>query len=193
MFTLRFLCALTLAILFSAAAVAQVGKPFPEIEGSVLSNDRQISLPGNAKGKVTIIGVAYSKKSDENLQAWYEPMYYRFVNPPTNEGSDVLGGVDYPANVNLYFVGMVRGIAKAASGKIEKKMREDIDSRFHGNIMVYDGGSVKDYIDQLNMDSKSDPYFFVIDADGEIVYATSGRYSKRKMQEIVSKVDEELW
>lgn len=189
----RFAFMLVLLCGTSLMTFAQVGQKFPEVEGKLLSGKEAITLPEAASGKVTIIGVAYSKKSDDDLNKWYKPMYYQFVSPPKTEGPDILGGIDYPEKVNLYFVGMIKGVAKAASGKIINKMQKNIDEKFHDNIVVYDGGGVKDYINELDMGEKSEPYFFLLDADGKIVHATHGAYSEKKMQQIVSKVDDMLW
>ena len=41
----------------------------------------------------------------------------------------------------------------------------------------------------LNFDGKDVPYFYVLDPDGYIVYATSGRYTEGKMQEIIDVLD----
>jgi len=36
----------------------------------------------------------------------------------------------------------------------------------------------------LNMKDKNSPYFFVLDENGKILYATSGSFSEKKMEDI---------
>jgi hypothetical protein len=171
-------------LIFPLFCFAQKGKIFPVVEGETLTN-KNISVPVSTKGKYTLVGVAYSKKSDDLLKGWYSPMYNTFVSPPT---SSMFPQDDY--DVHMYFVALMKGIYKVADKGITNKMKEGIDKRFHDNILVYQG-KIKDYKKELNLGEKDVPYFFVLDKKGKIVYHTSGAYSDKKMFNIQSAIETE--
>jgi predicted transcriptional regulator len=43
---------------------------------------------------------------------------------------------------------------------------------------------LKTYKEALDFEKKDIPYFFVLDKDGKIVYATSGKYTSAKLDEV---------
>jgi hypothetical protein len=167
------------------AVKAQLNEPFPYLEGETLTNESLI-LPKDVSGKYSLLGLAFSKRSEKDLKSWYRPTYQTFIYKP--ESPSLFGG-NY--DVNTYFIPMFSGVKKAAYGKAMKEMKEKVDPKLHANILFYKG-SLKDYKDQLNFDRKDVPYFFVLDPEGKIVYATYGRYTSTKMQEIVDAVEEAL-
>ncbi|MCS7004149.1 MAG: hypothetical protein NZM38_02350 [Cytophagales bacterium] len=171
--------------LFSQSVWGQIGLLFPEIEGITLK-EKKMSIPSSTKGKVTLVGIAYSKKSDELLKEWHNPMYETFINPPKS----VLVPTD-EYDVHMYFIGMLRGLADVVSDKIIKDMKVKIDSKLHSNVLVYEG-SIKEYKELLKLGEKELPYFFVLDKNGKIVYTTSGAYSDAKMDDIVEVVEKFL-
>lgn len=176
----------TLVLILLIASVvslkAQKGKQFTEIEGETLTG-KSMTFPASVKGKVTLVGMAYSKKSDENLKTWMNPIYNNFINPPK---SAFLPTFEY--DVNIYFIGMIKGFAKAAAGKIEKEMEKGIDKKLHPNVFLYKG-SIKEYKQELDLGKKDVPYFFVLDQNGKIIYNTSGNYSEKKLEEIRAILD----
>ncbi len=170
-------------ILFVSFSVhAQVGSMFPDIELERLSDDKKIKLPLAAKGKITLVGVAYSKKSDELLKPWFEPVYKTFVEPDKG-----LFTLEY--DVNIYFIGMIKGVAQIAGEKIEREMREGIDKKLQPYVHLYKG-AIGQYKDALKLGQKDLPYFFVLDEKGKIIYATSGAYSEDKLEEVIDKMPE---
>jgi hypothetical protein len=50
-------------------------------------------------------------------------------------------------------------------------------------ILFYKG-ELKPYKDALDFEKKDTPYFFVLDKDGKIIYATSGKFTTPKMDEV---------
>lgn len=171
-----------LILIISQSVFAQT--PFPQMEGQLLT-DKKLNLPENVKGKKTLIGLAYSKKSDEDLRGWFSPAYTTFISPPKNS----LFPVDH-YDVNIYFVAMLRGVAGAASGKITQKMQEGIDAKLYPYVMIFEGG-ISEYKDVLNFGDKDKPYFYILDEEGNIIHATSGEFTDEKMEEITNMLDEE--
>lgn len=177
---------LTLALIFSFISVAQVGDSFPKMESESLSNEL-ISLPYDLKGKFSIIGLAYTKASEADLKTWFEPAYNQFIYKPEKPS---IFHISY--DVHCFFVPMFTGAKRPAYQKVMKKLQKTIDKRLLPHVLFYQG-PIKEYKQALSFNKGRDvPYFFVIDPDGKIVYATSGKYTTNKMQEIVEAVDDAL-
>lgn len=167
-------------LLISAAYVvtAQVtGKTFPDMTAETV-DDKKIELPQSVKGKFTLLGLAYSKKSEDELNTWFQPVFEKFVQKQK-------GGLfeDFAYDVNVYFVPMFTGINAAATGTAKKKAIKNVDPNLLPYILFYKG-ELKPYKESLDFEKKDIPYFFVLDKEGKIIYATSGKFSKDKMEEI---------
>lgn len=167
----------TLFIFIAAGAHAQVvGKPFPVMETENLS-DQRVVLPEAVRGKYSLLGLAYSKKSEDELNSWFQPVFEKFIQK--NKG--LFEGFGY--DVHVYFIPMFTGVNAAATGTAKKKALQNIDPQLHPYILFYKG-ELKPYKDALDFEKRDVPYFFVLDADGVIRYATTGKYSPAKMDAI---------
>ncbi|MEQ9304853.1 MAG: hypothetical protein RJQ14_13175, partial [Marinoscillum sp.] len=158
---------ISLCILSSTASDAQVGNQFPSMEAETLTNEF-VDLPQDIGGKYSLIGLAYSKKAEDYLKGWFEPVYNQFIYKNPNPGP-----FDFSFDVNTYFVPMFTGAKRPAYKKVMDKLKKTIDKRLQPNILFYKG-TLKEYKDALNFDGKDDPYFYVLDPEGKIVYATTG-------------------
>ncbi len=156
---------------------AQEDQPFPILEGETLDN-KEVKIPTDTGDKFTLIGMAYSKKSESDLQTWFSPIYQKFIHKPKNPG---IFHVVY--DVNVYFVPMFTGVKKAAYGKVMKKMKSQTDPRLVPHVMFYKG-ELQKYKEALDFQAKDVPYFFVVDTSGKIVFATSGAFSDDKLDQI---------
>lgn len=166
-----------------SASHAQVGKQFPAMEGESLTN-KMVNIPADLEGKYSIIGLAYSKKSEDALKTWFEPAYYQFIHKP-DKPSLFAGNYD----VNVYFVPMFTGAKRPAYKAVMKKVRKSIDEKLLPYVLFYKG-ELKKYKKELNFKGKDVPYFFIIDGDGKIIHTTSGRYTDAKMSEITDYVED---
>ncbi|SDJ94173.1 ATP10 protein [Catalinimonas alkaloidigena] len=173
----------TLLCLAALLTQAQTGQPFPEVSGTTLTG-KSMTVPKDTQGKYTLLGLAYSKKSQDDLETWFQPVYSTFLD----KNRSMWEVSSY--NVNIYFIPMISGIKEAASGKIEKRLKKELDPALQPHVLFYTG-SIKEYKDALNLGKKDEPYFFVLDADGKVVYATQGAYSDKKMEEVESYLEEE--
>jgi hypothetical protein len=174
-----------LCLLMGMAAQAQVGQQFPELKGETVSG-KTMRLPQDVKGKYTLLGLAFSKKSDEALQTWFQPTYDRFMVDKESAGLFA----DFVYDVNVYFVPMFTGANKAAAGPARKSMLKNVDAYLHPHVLFYIG-ELDTYRDQLGLVAKDEPYFFVLDEKGKIVYATSGAYSAKKMDQVEEILSED--
>ena len=168
---------LIFAIVLTLSAMAQVtGKMFPAMEVETVE-DKKVNLPQDVKGKYTLLGLAYSKKSEDELNSWFQPVFEKFIQ----KTKGVLAGFTY--DVNVYFVPMFTGINAAATGTAKRKAIKNIDPQLLPYVLFYKG-ELKPYKETLEFDKKDVPYFFVLDPTGKIVHATIGKYTDDKMDEI---------
>lgn len=156
---------------------------FPELTGKTLNNN-QIKIPLQTNGKYTLIGIAYSQKAEDDLKTWYQPVYSTFIE---KGGNGIFATDTY--DLNIYFIPMITGIAQGASGKIEEKMKQNIDKNLQPYILIYEG-DIKNYKTSLKMTEKDQPYFFVLDPNGKVVYSCQGAYSESKFEKVVEIVEE---
>lgn len=175
---------ISLLLLSTASVVAAqvVGKIFPEMTAETV-DDKKIELPLSVKGKYTLLGLAYSKKSEDELNTWFQPIFEKFVQ---KQKGGLFEGFAY--DVNVYFVPMFTGINAAATGTAKKKAVKNVDPNLLPYILFYKG-ELKTYKEALDFEKKDIPYFFVLDKEGKIVYATSGKYSNDKMDEIEEVIE----
>ena len=172
-------------ILFTMAAFmalnqaeTPVGQQFPDLKCETLT-DKTLNIPQDTKGKSTIICMAYSKDAELELKTWYEPTYNKFI-AKTELMSDAY-------DINLYFVPMFTGVVEGTAGNAKKQMKEGVQADIQPHILVYKG-ALDAYKEKLNMDDKKNPYIFVLDETGKIIYATSGAYTEEKMDEIEDQI-----
>jgi len=160
-----------------------VGNVFPDLTAETV-DDQVLNLPQDKQDKFTLVGMAYSKKAEVDLNTWFSPVYHKFIK---SDGGGVFGGFSY--DVNVFFIPMFTGVNSAATGTAKKKAAAKMDPRLLPHILFYKG-KLKPYKEALEFGKKDVPYFFVIDKSGKIVYATSGKYSEDKMDEVEEMIDE---
>jgi hypothetical protein len=169
-------------VLLAISTQAQVvGKMFPEMVAETVE-DKKVNIPADTKGKYTLVGLAYSKKSEDELNSWFNPIFGTFIQ----KTSGLMAGIGY--DVNVYFIPMFTGINAAATGTAKKKAAKNIDPQLLPYVLFYKG-ELKSYKEALDFEKKDIPYFFVLDPQGKIVFATSGKYSQDKMDEIEENIE----
>jgi len=159
-----------------------IGKVFPSMEAETVE-DKKVMLPADTKGKYTLVGLAYSKKSEDDLNSWFSPVYNKFVR----KTKGMLEGMGY--DVNVYFVPMFTGVNAAATGTAKKKALKNIDPILLPYILFY-RGELKPYKEALDFEKRDIPYFFVLDPEGKIVFATSGAFTEDKLDEVEESIQD---
>jgi hypothetical protein len=172
---------LLLSLLAHFASAQVIGKTFPAMVAET-AEDKKVSLPGDVGGKYTLIGMAYSKKSEDELNSWFQPVFQKFIQKTTG----IMAGFTY--DVNVYFVPMFTGVNAAATGTAKKKALKNIDPQLLPYILFYKG-ELKTYKEALDFEKRDIPYFFVLDPQGKIVHATSGKYTEEKMDAVEEKLE----
>ncbi|MEO6882619.1 MAG: hypothetical protein ABI199_01195 [Bacteroidia bacterium] len=156
-----------------------VGTIFPDITGETFDN-KAVTLPQDTKGKYTIIGMAYSKSAESDLKTWLNPAFNKFIAKT--------GLMDSTYDVNIYFIPMFTGTNSATEGIAKNKLEKGTDKKLFPYVLFYKGALSK-YKKALAFDKKDTAYFYVLDKDGKIIYATSGAFSEDKMDAITDKLE----
>lgn len=172
----------TLLICFTTAAYAQLGDVFPLMEGESLLYDT-VNIPSDLNGKYSLIALAFSKKSEEDLGSWFNPMYNQFLVEPD---PNALFSFEY--DLNLYIIPMFTGAKRAAYKSTMKKVQQTVAPELQPYVLFYKG-TLKQYKEALKFDGNDVPYFYVLDPEGKIIYHTSGKYTRSKMQDIIDAVE----
>jgi hypothetical protein len=175
---------LAMTLLQAISAFTQSGQIFPDLTGKTLTN-QNVTLPKDTKGKMTLIGISYSQKSEEELSSWFQPVYTNFIEKVKG---NVLPTDEY--DINICFVPMLVGINQGNGEKLRNYLKSQLDPELQKYVLIYDG-ELKPYKDKLKFGAKDTPYFYLLDEEGKIVYMTSGAYSNEKMEKIFEVLDEE--
>jgi hypothetical protein len=172
---------LLVLVCYSMAPAQVIGKMFPSMTAETVE-DKKVEIPLSSKGKYTLVGLAYSKKSEDELNSWFQPVFSKFIQ----KTNGLFSGFAY--DVNVYFIPMFTGVNAAASGTAKRKAAKNIDPQLLPYVLFYKG-ELKTYKEALDFEKKDIPYFFVLDPQGKIVYATSGKYTEAKMEAIESNIE----
>nr|WKN39322.1 hypothetical protein K4G66_11535 [Tunicatimonas sp. TK19036] len=184
----QWMCLLVIGLLFGAGKPTSsvINQPFPAMEAETV-DDEVVNLPADTKGRITLVGLAYSKKSEKDLTTWMDPVFNTFIKQKLNPDS---GGLfsSFTYDIDVYLIPMFTGVKAAAAGTAKRKAAKGIDQRLLPYILFYQG-KLKPYKEALDFEKKDIPYFFLLDEAGKIVCATSGRYSEVKMNKIEEAID----
>ncbi len=170
--------------ILSLMAWSQHNMPFPSIECEKL-NGKHLSLPKMTNGKYTILGIAYSKRSEEHLKTWFKPIFYEYIH---HAHHPVLFHHEY--HVNVFFIPMFTGTHEISLHSARHYFKKHIDHKLHKHILVY-RGSLRKYQEILDFEHVDKPYILVLDQDGRIVHEMTGEYSAYKMEILQQYIIEE--
>ncbi|MFK7756941.1 MAG: hypothetical protein AB8B53_08440 [Flavobacteriales bacterium] len=153
---------------------------FPALTGETL-NGTSVTIPEDTSGKLTLVGMAYSKKSEGSLKSWFTPLYDKFILKR--------GIFDADYDINLYFVPMFSGLKKAAYEGTLKKLKSSNRKDLFDNILFYKG-DLEPYKTDLKLKEKETPYLFLLNQKGEIVFKTEGKFTESKLEALEEAISE---
>ena len=133
-----------------------IGKKFPEVKDDSLEKN-PVSLPDAARGKVTLIAVAFLRESQSQIDSWLEPFVERFGNKQ---------------DFTFYEVPMLHWGYKFMRFMIDGGMRAGIPQQKHKHVVTM-YGDVEKYIKALNLDLRNG-YAFLLDQEGIIRWEGQG-------------------
>jgi hypothetical protein len=144
----------------------------PVISGET-AEKKTINVPADTKGKFTLFCFAGSMKAQKNLEGWLDPVYQKFIAKT--------GLMDDMFDVNVFFVPVVRG--EGLNETIKRKFREKAQQDLWPHVLFPNSGS-GDLAEKLKMEKDDQPYFFLVNTEGKIVYNTSGVFTEEKFDRI---------
>jgi hypothetical protein len=153
---------------------AQKGKIFPSMECETVKNETY-NIPQDTKGKFTIMGLSWSKKSEHDWETWLQPIYDRFIS------SNNFMQTNY--DINVYFVVMFTGVNQAAYKNVMEKTQKQLGDDAASYLLFYKG-KLKEYKKELKLGSKEIPHFYVLDENGKVIYIAKGKCTDVKLGEI---------
>jgi hypothetical protein len=145
---------------------SNIGKRFPEVTAESLAKTRE-SIPEVAKGKITLIAVAFLQQSQPQLDSWLGPFEEKFGN---KEG------------FTFYEVPMISSGYKFMKFVIDSGMRGGIPKYKHKNVVTM-YGDVEKYMTELNLEARYG-YAFLLDKEGIIRWQGQGFSTPEVLKEL---------
>ena len=176
---------LTFSILIALPSFAQLGTIFPAMECQNVDGVKY-SLPNGLKGKKSVLCLAYSQKAQEKLQGWVDASVHDLILRSSEQSLIP----EEPYNIHAFFIAMFTGANQNFANGAEAQIKKNIDVQLHPYILLYKG-ELELYKSKLKMDVKDDPYVFVLDEKGKVLYITHGAYTEKAMDEIEELIAEE--
>ena len=153
----------------------------PEFTGTNLDKEK-ITFPSDLIGKKTLLGFAFSKQSQDDIQSWAQPVYDEFID------KESLASLVY--DVNVYLVIVLSKSGNAFREKVEKELRENILKEFYPNIIICDAER-KDIREKLNIVEKDVPTLYALDKNAGIKQKESGAFSMKKLERLSAHLEME--
>jgi len=156
--------------------VAQV---IPSFSGETLEN-KQVTIPSDTKGRYAFLCFASSMKAQKDLESWMDPVYNKFIAKT--------GVMDAFFDVQVYFIPVFQGSNASMKETVRKKFGETAQEDVRGNVL-FCNGDLSEVMTALHIQNDNVPYFFLLDAEGKIIYRTSGAFSEKKFDEIDEMIE----
>jgi hypothetical protein len=150
------------------------GQSLPEISGETVDN-KTIKIPGELKGKFSLLCFASSQKAEADLESWLDPVYQKFIAKT--------GLMDDMYDVNVYFIPVLTGTNVSFAASMKKKFKENSQADLHSHVLFCKENG-KEILAALDMQKSEVPHFFLLDKDAKVVYRTSGRFTEDKFDKI---------
>jgi hypothetical protein len=143
-----------------------IGKRFPEVKDDSLANT-PVTLPDSARGKVTLITVAFLRESQSQLDSWLDPFFEKYGSNP---------------KFTFYEVPMLSRGYKFMRFMIDGGMRAGIPQAKHKNIVTM-YGDIEKYMKELSLDLRYG-YAFLLDREGVIRWQGQGYATPETRKEL---------
>ena len=175
---------INLIVIFSLSvhfAFGQVGQAFPQIETETVSG-KIVKLPSEFSGTYSLIGIGTSKKAEEDLRSWQTPVYNKFIAKT--------GLMDQMYDVKVGFLPLFTGATRMAKDKVVKKLKENNEKLVMDHVYVYSGN--REPFLEIGIEDKTEPYFLLLDANGKILWYTSGKFRQKHLDAIEEVLNQQI-
>ncbi len=156
---MKYIILLVLALAAAAVAASAIGERLPRLEAGTLDG-RRLVLPDSAGGNIALIGFAYKREAQDDLDSWLVP--FRQEYPLAN-------------GFRAYEIPMMgRKIPGLLRGVINMAMRNATAKESRRWVAPY-YGDTDDYSRRLGVTDRSRVQMFLLDTAGLVSWHASGR------------------
>ncbi len=148
-----------------------IGNKFPEVTAKTLDGNK-VTVPDEARGKVTLIAVAFLRENQSQLDSWLNPFYEKF------------GSRD---DIMFYEIPMISGGYRFMRPIIDGGMRGGLPKFKHKHVVTM-YGDVEQYIQALSLDPRSG-YAFLLDREGSIRWQEKGFATDHTLQSLFTATE----
>ena len=151
---------------------SNIGKRFPEVSAQSLAKTSE-SIPGSARGKVTLVVVAFLRESQAQLDSWLAPFVQQFGDKK---------------EFTFYEVPMISSGYKFMRFIIDNGMRAGLPEKKHKHVVTM-YGDVQRYTDELGLDPRSG-YAFLLDKEGIIRWEGKGFAEAEALKDLFARAEQ---
>ena len=176
---MRFACMRILSFIFVLFSIQVQAQEFPKVETEKIDGE-VVEVPTAFEGKYALIGIGTSKRAEDELRTWQVPVYNKFIAKT--------GLMDAMFDVEVCFLPLFTGAMRAAKGKVVKRLKENNEKLILNHVYVYSGD--RSPFTEFGVDDKKEPYFFLLNPEGEVVWAGQGAFRQEyfdRIEEILSQ------
>jgi hypothetical protein len=152
---------------------------FPALSGVNL-NGGSVHVPVS-NGKYSVLAIAFSRKAEDDLRRWLNPLYETFVKVEKSAGGMSSSEIN---NVNFYFIPLISGFKKLADD-----FKKGTDKEYWQYIIDTEKTDIKAIEKKLSIKDDDVPYFFVLDKEGKIIETQSGNFQSPKLDKLEDAVE----
>lgn len=152
------------------ASNSLIGTKFAEISSQTLAGTT-IILPDDARGKITLITIAFKHGTQQQLDSWLNPFSEEFGTRP---------------GFTFYEIPMLTADVKPFAFRIDSGMRSGIPEEKHKNVMTY-YGDYAEYMRLLHIDDVTLGYAFLLDREGIIRWHGEGFATRDMTREMIKR------
>ena len=150
--------------------ISFIGTEFAKIPSETLAGTT-IILPDDARGKITLITIAFEHGTQQQLDSWMTPFSEAF-----GRSSDF----------TFFEIPMLTADVKPFAFRIDSGMRSGIPEEKHKNVMTY-YGDYAEYMSLLHIDDVTLGYAFLLDREGIIRWHGEGFASRDMRREMIKR------
>lgn len=149
--------------LAAGAAPGQAGQEIPVTKGQTFA-DKEVSLPSDVRGKVTILVIGFSKSSKVQTGEWGKHVAEEF-------GQD--GGVTY------YQMPVLESVPRMMRGMVTRSIRNGTAPEMKEHMLpVFE--KEEEWKTLVKFSGANDAYVVVLDREGKLAWSGSGKWTEER-------------
>ncbi len=157
----RFALMVLIAAGVACAQTLQPGSPLPQIQGTSLE-DKEITLPDAAAGKVTLLIITFSKAAGERGRGWSDPFFK-----------------DYPQDdkITSYAIAMLEDVPSLLRGMVRGGIKRGVPLPMRRRFLTVtqDENQWKQYV---GMKDDKDAYLILLDGKSQVQWIHHGAFDQ---------------